>query len=135
MEYYSWRDFIMDLPKTYEYLAVWLEGVALVLILILDYREYLRQGRERGQREKERIQERKQQDQDREAQAEQQRTLADVLRKQIHADRVAWIFQTMRKFVFFLSDSIRDGHFEAGQRFERARGDHDEPEILEVFGN
>src|SRR6266478_5621019 len=128
MEYYSWRGFMLDLLKTYEYVAVWLEGGALVLILILDYLEYRRQGRERGKLEKERIEERKQQTQDREAQAEQQRILADVLRKQIHADRVAWIFQTMRKFVFFLSDSIRDGHFEVGQRFEYRKDDNAEPE-------
>jgi hypothetical protein len=30
--------------KTYESIAIWLEGVALVLILFLDWREYQKQG-------------------------------------------------------------------------------------------
>jgi len=40
---------------TYEYIAIWLEGIALVLILLLDWWEYRKQGSERTKEERERV--------------------------------------------------------------------------------
>lgn len=39
--------------KNYEFVAIWLEGIALVLILFLDWREYRRQGRDRTEQHEE----------------------------------------------------------------------------------
>ena len=44
---------IADWLQKYESIAIWLEGVALVLILFLDWREYRRQGKERAEQHKE----------------------------------------------------------------------------------
>jgi hypothetical protein len=39
----------------YEYIAIWLEGIALVLLLLLDWWEYRKQGSERTKEERERV--------------------------------------------------------------------------------
>ena|ERR1700731_2888704 len=63
--------------RTYEHVAVWLEGIALVAILLLDW--FTRRG-------------------------EHRETIAhmDIARKQIHADRVAEIFKVLRRFEYFI---------------------------------
>ena len=76
--------------KTYEALALWLEGIALVAIFFLDWREYRRQGKERLEEHRET--------------AEQM----DIWRKQIHADRVAEIFKALRRFEHYI---VHGGHF------------------------
>jgi hypothetical protein len=73
-----------ELLKAYEAIAVWLEGIALVAILLLDWREYHRQGKERTE--------------DHRAAAEQR----NIWRKQIHSDRVAEIFKALRRFEHFV---------------------------------
>jgi hypothetical protein len=44
---------IAEWLKTYESVAIWLEGIALVLILALDWREYRKQGADRIEQHKE----------------------------------------------------------------------------------
>jgi hypothetical protein len=69
--------------RDYEFVAIWLEGVALVAIFFLDWRERVDQARERREQERER------QEQHKETAAQM-----EIWRKQIHADRVAEIFRT-----------------------------------------
>jgi hypothetical protein len=81
--------------RNYEFIAIWLEGIALVALFFLDWREYRNQGRERENQEKDR--------------AEQRRESSDqmeIWRKQIHADRVAEIFKTLRAFHNFLIRAV-----------------------------
>lgn len=84
--------------KDYEFVAVWLEGIALVAILFLDWQERRDQAKERRDQEKER------QELHRETAAQM-----DIWRKQIHADRVAEIFKTLRNFHNFV---IRGVYFD-----------------------
>ncbi len=44
---------VADWLKTYESLAIWAEGIALVAIFFLDWREYRRQGKERADQHRE----------------------------------------------------------------------------------
>jgi hypothetical protein len=79
--------------STHEWFAIWLEGIALVLIFVWD-----------------RLDSRKQHEE----------TLAqmDIWRKQIHADRVAEIFKALRAFENFLVDSIhRNKSFGPGRDY------------------
>jgi len=85
-----------------EAVAVWLEGVALVLIFYLDWNEYRKQGREKSEREKDR----KEQEEERIKQHKEIAAQMDILRKQIHADRVAEIFRTLRNFENFVVHSV-----------------------------
>ena len=80
---------------TYEFIAIWLEGIALVAIFGLDLREYRKQGRERLKQEQERIEQHK-----------ETAVQMDIWRKQIHADRVAEIFSVLREFHNFLIRSV-----------------------------
>jgi hypothetical protein len=84
--------------RDYEFVAIWLEGAALVAIFFLDWRERVDQAKERKAQERER------QEQHRETAAQM-----EIWRKQIHADRVAVIFNTMRKFHNFV---IRGVYFD-----------------------
>src|SRR5260370_40691021 len=81
--------------KYYEFVAIWLEGIALVAIFFLDWREYRRQGDERQKQES-----------DRTKQHEETAAQMDIWRKQIHADRVAEIFKALRKFHNFLIRAV-----------------------------
>jgi hypothetical protein len=81
--------------SAHEYVAIWLEGVALVAIFFLDWREYRKQGRERLKQERERTEAHK-----------ETAAQMDIWRKQIHADRVAEIFTTLRRFHNFLIRSV-----------------------------
>ncbi|MHB8526071.1 MAG: hypothetical protein ACYDD2_07950 [Candidatus Acidiferrales bacterium] len=74
--------------KTYESFAIWLEGIALVAIFFLDWREYRKQGKKDLQ------------------QHEEAAAQMDIWRKQIHADRVAEIFQVLRRFEHFIVDGV-----------------------------
>jgi hypothetical protein len=87
-----WSGFLAWLTK-YEAFAIWLEGIALVGIFIWD-----------------RI----------DAKGAHEQTLEQhaIWRKQIHADRVAGIFQAMRAFMIVVSDGIRNDDFGLKQRFE-----------------
>src|SRR4029077_3641708 len=67
--------------KTYESVAIWLEGIALVLLFIWELR---------GRKE----------------QHEEMLKQLDIARKQIHADRVAEIFKALRKFENWLVESV-----------------------------
>jgi hypothetical protein len=81
--------------RDYEFVAIWLEGVALVAIFFLDWRERVDQARERREQERER------QEQHKETAAQM-----EIWRKQIHADRVAEIFRTLRKFHNFVIKGV-----------------------------
>ncbi len=76
----------------YEAVAIWLEGIALVAILFLDW--YTRR-------------------------EEHKETIAhiDVGRKQIHADRVAEIWKALRKFEYFIAWGQIDGRVSPGRDF------------------
>ncbi len=81
--------------RDYESIAIWLEGIALVALFFLDWREFRHQGRERARQEHDRL--------------EQHKEIAaqmDIWRKQIHADRVAEVFKTLRAFHNFLIRAI-----------------------------
>jgi len=84
--------------KTYEFIAVWLEAIALILIFGLDWLETRSQGKERKLQEEERTN-------------LHQETAAqmEIWRKQLHSDRVVEIFKTLRKFHNFI---IRGVHFD-----------------------
>jgi hypothetical protein len=82
-------------------------GYRLVAIFFLDWREYRHQGRERLKQEQDRT------EQHRETAAQM-----DVWRKQIHADRVAEIFKTLRMFHNFVMRSVHvDKNFGPGRDF------------------
>lgn len=81
--------------KYYEFVAIWLEGIALVALFFLDWREYRRQGDERLMQES-----------DRSKQHEETAAQMDIWRKQIHADRVAEIFKALRRFHNFLIQAV-----------------------------
>jgi hypothetical protein len=63
--------------RDYESIAIWLEGIALVAIFFLDWREYRHQGRERERQEQDRLEQHKESAQQ-----------MEIWRKQIHA--IAW---------------------------------------------
>jgi hypothetical protein len=67
--------------RTYESIAIWLEGIALVLLFIWELK---------GRKE----------------QHEEMVVQMDISRKQIHADRVAEIFKSLRRFEHFLVESV-----------------------------
>ena len=81
--------------KDQEFVAIWLEGVALVAIFFLDWLEYRKQGHERLKQEDDRIK-----------QHEETAAQMDIWRKQIHADRVAEIFTALRRFHNFLIRAV-----------------------------
>lgn len=78
----------LDLLHKYESVAIWLEGIALVLILLAE---------EKGRREQLR-------------EVHEQRDISrkqmDIWRKQIHSDRVAEIFKALRNFEHFIVDGV-----------------------------
>jgi hypothetical protein len=78
----------LDLLHKYESVAIWLEGIALVLILLFE---------EKARRE--------QRDEMHE-QREISRKQMDIWRKQIHADRVAEIFKALRNFEHFIVQGV-----------------------------
>jgi hypothetical protein len=84
---------ILDWLTKYQAVAIWLEGIGLVGIFIWD-----------------RIDARDQHKETLEQHA--------IWRKQIHADRVAGVFQAMRNFLFMVSDGIQYDSFGVGQKFE-----------------
>jgi hypothetical protein len=53
-----WRA-VANWLRAYESLAIWLEGIALVAIFFLDWREYQRQGKEREEQHKETLEQMK----------------------------------------------------------------------------
>ena len=67
--------------RTYEYLAIWLEGIALVLLFVWELKG-------QNQQHKEML------------------AQMDVWRKQIHADRVAEIFKVLRRFEHFIVQGV-----------------------------
>ena len=81
-----------DWLRTYESIAIWLEGIALVAILFLDW--YTRR-------------------------EEHKETIAhmDIARKQIHADRVAEIWRALRGFEHFVAWGQIDGRVAPGKDF------------------
>jgi hypothetical protein len=84
--------------KDYEFVAIWLEGFALVAIFFLDWRERIDQAKERREQER-----------DRHEQHKETAAQMEIWRKQLHADRVAEIFRALRKFHNFV---IRGVHFD-----------------------
>jgi len=97
----------LDWLKNHEFLAVWIEGFALVFIFVLDWWEYRKQGRERAKQELDRVE-----------QHQETTTQMDIWRKQIHADRVAEIFRALREFENFLVDSThRNKSFGPGRDY------------------
>jgi hypothetical protein len=95
-----------DWFKTHEWLAVWLEGIALLAILFADSLEYRAQGKER-----------KKLDKDREEARKQFTDQLDVARRQIHSDRVAQIFETMSDFADSMVDRVLERHWEPGDTY------------------
>jgi hypothetical protein len=81
-----------DWLRNYESVAIWLEGIALVLILVLDWYT-------RTQEHKETI------------------AHMDIARKQIHADRVAEIWKALRGFEHFVAWGRIDGRVGPGKDF------------------
>ncbi len=113
--------------RTYEPIAIWLEGIALVAIFGLDWWEYRNQGRERLKEEQDRIEQHKET-------AEQM----DIWRKQIHADRVAEIFRALRAFENFLVDSVhRNKSFGPGRDYSEFGdvGTHPHGKIFQPYLN
>lgn len=76
----------------YEFIAIWLEGIALVAILLLDWWTRVEEHRE---------------------------TIAqlDIARKQIHSDRVAEIWNALRRFVHFVVHGQLEGKVGPGRDF------------------
>ena len=98
-----------DWIKASEPLALWVEGLALVAIFIWDRKD---------------------------AKDQHEETLEQhaIWRRQIHADRVAGIYQDLRHFVFVVATGIREDDFGPGRRFERVPDDpHEEPYPLKAF--
>src|SRR5436190_19754210 len=81
---------IINWLKTYEFIAIWLEGIALVAIFALDWLEYRMQGQERLRQEQDRIE-----------QHTETAAQMDIWRSHIHAARVAEIFSALRAFGIF----------------------------------
>ncbi len=99
--------------KTYESIAIWLEGIALVLLFIWELR---------GRAE----------------QHEEMLKQIDIARKQIHADRVAEIFRALRAFENFLVDAIhRNKSFGPGRDYSEFGdvGRHPEGKIFQPYLN
>jgi hypothetical protein len=103
--------------NTHEGLGVWIEAIALILIFGIDSVAFWRQGKDRVEARK------------------QFGDQLDVSRKQIHADRVAGIFQSLRTFMFVVSDGIRYDSFGVGRRFEYSdiKDLYGEPEPMKEF--
>lgn len=91
-------------------MALWLEAIALLAIFFWDRKD---------------------------ARDQRKETLEQLAigRKQIHADRVAGIFQAMRTFMILVSDGIHYDNFGVGQRFEYAgtEDNYGEPEPMKEF--
>jgi hypothetical protein len=105
-----WYGACWDFLRNNEWIALWVEGLALVAIFRWDRKD---------------------------ARDQQRETLEQhsIWRKQIHADRVAGIFQAMRTFMFVVSDGIRYDSFGAGRRFEYSdiKDHYGEPEPMKEF--
>jgi len=87
----------------YEALALWLEGVALVLIFFLDWRERVSTQADRTEQEKERR-----------LQHKETSAQMEIWRKQIHADSVREIWRALRNFEHFV---VHSGKVAVGQQF------------------
>jgi hypothetical protein len=85
--------------KASEPIALWVEGLALVAIFIWD-----------------RI--------DRSHERKENLAQLAVAKKQVHADRVAAIYEAMRKFLYVVADGIKNDDFGPGRRFEHYNEDH-----------
>jgi hypothetical protein len=117
----------MDWLKNYEFVAVWVEGIALVFIFGLDWWEYRKQGRERLKQELDRIEQHK-----------ETTAQMDIWRKQIHAGRVAEIFTALREFENFLVDGIhRNKSFGPGRDYSEFGnlGTHPHSKIFQPYLN
>lgn len=79
---------IVSFTKNYESIAIWAEGIALVLLFVLEFAEFRKQGAER------------------QTQHEENALQLDVARKQIHAERVAEIFKALRRFERFVMEGV-----------------------------
>jgi hypothetical protein len=78
----------LELLHKYESVAIWLEGIALVLILLAEEKA------------------RQEQRQEVHEQRDISRKQMDIWRKQIHADRVAEIFKALRNFEHFIVEGV-----------------------------
>jgi hypothetical protein len=87
-----WYGVCWEFMKHNEFLALWLEGLALVAIFIWDRKDAADQHKEM---------------------LEQQ----DIWRRQIHADRVAGIFDTMFHFADSMIDGVLENDFEPGDTY------------------
>jgi len=83
---------IGGLLRASEPVALWVEGIALVAILISENRDRKRQHKETIEQ-------------------------MDIARKQIHADRVAEIFKVLRRFEYFVVWGQIDGRVGPGRDF------------------
>jgi hypothetical protein len=92
-----------DWLKEYEALAVWIEGVALVLIFGLDFWERRSQQADR-----------KGQENERRLQHVETSAQMEIWRKQIHADSVREIWKALRNFVHFV---VHSGKVAVGKQF------------------
>jgi hypothetical protein len=107
-----WYGVCWDFMKQNEFLALWLEGLALVAIFIWDRIDA------RGAHE--------------EALKQQ-----DIWRRQIHADRVAGIYERLRGFLNLFVEGMGNHEFGPGARFDRATlpGYTIEPFIREEYNS
>jgi hypothetical protein len=97
-----WYGVLFSFLKNNEWLALWVEGIALLLIFIYDRKDAKDQHKETLEQHA-------------------------IWRRQVHADRVAGIFQAMRTFLFVVSDGIQNDSFGVGQRFEYHTSAADDP--------
>jgi hypothetical protein len=119
MQPMCWHSFVNWLHDN-EAFAIWLEGIALVAIFFLDFLEYRKQGQERRKEDDERRKrddERAQHALDRTQQHEETAEQMDIWRRQIHADRVASIFEAVRDFRRSIEKAVEQGVFGPGKWF------------------
>jgi len=94
----------------YEALALWLEGIALVFIFFLDWRERVSAQTERQQQEDERR-----------LQHTETTAQMEIWRKQIHADSVREIWKALRNFEYFV---VHSGKVVVGREFSEDDPEH-----------
>jgi hypothetical protein len=104
-----WYGTLFSFLKNNEWIALWVEGLALVAIFIWDRKDAADQHKETLEQHA-------------------------IWRRQIHADRVAGIYQAMRTFTFMVSDAIHNDDFSLGQRFVHYTDDHyEEPYPMKEY--
>jgi len=101
---------IAEWLKKYESVAVWIEGIALVFIFWLDWRERLSAQADRNEQENERR-----------LQHTETSAQIEIWRRQIHADSVKQIWKALRNFEYFV---VHSGKVAVGQQFSEDDPEH-----------